>query len=186
MIQASTSKLNDPPLYHIKGKSVVKACCSDMPCNYLENTAFRRSVTCNHQCRFVIILCAGIKLEQQWTDCFTHRLCSQYYSLDACFPLWGRFLVLFISIMVHYESQLLKANHSPYKPQVNNAQYKFKHWEDGGCYTQDFVGNVHRDFFRYIIPSSFDYAVDDHPSFDKGIDQGSAREEENNDLTQNG
>ena len=33
MAQASTSKLNDPPLYHIKGKSVMKACWTDMPCN---------------------------------------------------------------------------------------------------------------------------------------------------------
>ena len=31
--QASTSKLIDPPLYHIKGKSVMKACWTDMPCN---------------------------------------------------------------------------------------------------------------------------------------------------------
>ena len=31
--QASTSKLIDPPLYHIKGKSVMKACWADMPCN---------------------------------------------------------------------------------------------------------------------------------------------------------
>ena len=31
--QSSTSKLIDPPLYHIKGKSVMKACWTDMPCN---------------------------------------------------------------------------------------------------------------------------------------------------------
>ena len=31
--QASTSKLIAPPLYHIKGKSVMKACWADMPCN---------------------------------------------------------------------------------------------------------------------------------------------------------
>ena len=33
MVQASTSKLIDPPLYHIKGKSVMKTCWTDMPCN---------------------------------------------------------------------------------------------------------------------------------------------------------
>ena len=31
--QASTSKIIDPPLYHIKGKLVMKACWTDMPCN---------------------------------------------------------------------------------------------------------------------------------------------------------
>ena len=31
--QASTLKLIDPPLYHIKGKSVMKACWADMPYN---------------------------------------------------------------------------------------------------------------------------------------------------------
>ena len=33
MVQTSTSKLIAPPLYHIKGKSVMKACWTDMPCN---------------------------------------------------------------------------------------------------------------------------------------------------------
>ena len=31
VMQASTSKLIDPPLYHIKGKSVIKTCWTDMP-----------------------------------------------------------------------------------------------------------------------------------------------------------
>ena len=31
--QTSTSKLIATPLYHIKGKSVMKACWADMPCN---------------------------------------------------------------------------------------------------------------------------------------------------------
>ena len=35
--QASTSKLIDPPLYHIKGKSVMKAYWTDMPAIAGEN-----------------------------------------------------------------------------------------------------------------------------------------------------
>ena len=31
--QASTSKLIDPPLYHVEGKLVMKTCWTDMPCN---------------------------------------------------------------------------------------------------------------------------------------------------------
>ena len=33
MIKTSTSKLIDPLLYHIKEKSVMKACWTDVPCN---------------------------------------------------------------------------------------------------------------------------------------------------------
>ena len=48
MVQTSTSKLIAPPLYHIKGKSVMKACWTDMPCNCWGEHCIVMKLHCNN------------------------------------------------------------------------------------------------------------------------------------------